>query len=76
MTERDEKRITCACCGKVTFPAWDVDYVCPECHWMGDTYQEEHPDEGGLENTASLNTARALYRKYGTSWLAKFNGKE
>lgn len=66
-----EEKYVCACCGKREFDTFD--YVCPECHWEQDYYQEQNPDESGLTNSASLNTAKKWYKKYGTDWFKKFN---
>lgn len=57
----------CPVCGKYTFPSRDSYDVCDVCDWTDNWFQDENPDEGGLENCPSQNQAKKLYEKYGTS---------
>ena len=51
----------CPCCGKHYFEDIDDLEICPICEWCNETYDENHPDEGGGINAISLNQARAEY---------------
>ena len=54
-------KIKCPVCGKgiITEPFDE----CPVCGWADDPFQEEAPDEGGGNNTMSLNEARKAWKE-------------
>lgn len=57
----------CPVCGKTEFRDQDSYDVCPVCDWIDNLYQRENPEEWGLANRLSLNTAKRQYETYGTS---------
>ena len=58
----------CPVCGKYKFFGSNDFDVCNVCGWQNDGYQEENPDEGGLSNAMSLNTAREAYGRGEEVW--------
>ena len=57
----------CPVCGEYTFPCRDSYDICDVCDWEDNWYQEEYPDEGGLDNLYSVNRAKKHFQKYGTT---------
>ena len=57
----------CPVCGKTVFRCRDSYDICDECDWIDNSFQAEHPDEGGLDNLLSVNEARRQYAKHGTA---------
>lgn len=55
----------CPVCSKHSFRCVDSFEICPVCGWWNEAYCEDYPDDGGAENTVSLNEARANFEKCG-----------
>ena len=58
--ENNKKR--CACCGELTLPDYSVYYICPVCGWEDDDIQNDNPDFSGGANDMSLNQAKEAYK--------------
>ena len=71
----------CPVCGQTYFNGEDTHETCEVCDWE-DSYQREYPDESGLDNLLSLNSAREQFQKHGTvltidmweSWEQRYPG--
>ena len=53
----------CACCGEYTLPVNSTYEICPNCRWIDDAYQNNHPDSLDGKNRLSLLQARAAYQE-------------
>ena len=53
----------CACCGNFTIPVGKEKIECPECGWIDDSYQNQHPDSLNGANSKTLRMAREEYAK-------------
>jgi hypothetical protein len=61
MTER--KLHPCPCCGAGTISEPGTYEICGVCDWEDDPAQSKDPDLRGGANGASLNEARAAWRR-------------